>query len=147
MTAPIHGRPERGVPAIRVLVIAFVTFTVGVLLTIGAATIHRWITDDSRPNLTLADVIRDDLPGFEHAEAGSADVCGDRPGCVEGIAGEGVSVYRYESLAYARHAITSQEADFYRADRLVFEFTEDVTPAERLRLVWNVEGFGTGTGD
>ncbi|WP_405219004.1 hypothetical protein [Agrococcus sp. Ld7] len=129
------------------LLLALIAFMVGVLLTTGGAALVRWLTDDSRPGITLADVVRDSVPGFANASDPSEDACGDRRGCVEGVVGDGVAIYRYHSLDLARQSVVYSDADFYRSDRFVIEFEDTLTPDERLQLLQVVEGTWTGSGD
>ncbi|MFC6355769.1 hypothetical protein [Luethyella okanaganae] len=131
----------------RVLLIALAAFVVGALLATGVAALARSLTDDSRPSITLADVVRDDLPGFANASAPTADACGDRRGCVEGVVGDGVVIYRYQSLDLARQSVIYSDADFYRSDRLVIEFEDALTPDERFQLLQVVEGTWTASSD
>lgn len=134
-------------PLPRVLVVAIAAFLVGALTAAGMAVLVRWITDDSRPAITLSDVVRDDVPGFAGAAAPGEDVCEDRRGCVEGVVGDGVAIYRYQSLDLARQSVIFSDADFYRSDRFVIEFEESLTPDQRFQLLQVVEGTWTGSSD
>ncbi|WP_188717754.1 hypothetical protein [Agrococcus terreus] len=97
--------------------------------------------------IALADVMRADLPGFASAAAPSEAACGDRRGCVEGVVGDGIAMYRFASLDLARQSVSHGDADVYRSDRLVLELDEGLTADERLLLVQNVEGTWTGSSD
>lgn len=122
-------------------------FVLGATLAIGGAAIHRWITDDSRPGLALAHVVRADLPGFASTAAPSEGACGDRRGCVEGVVGDGVAIYRYASLDLARQSVSHGDADVYRTDRLVLELNEGMSDEERLLLIQDIEGTWTRSSD
>lgn len=119
----------------------------GALVATGASALLRWITDDSCPGITLANVIDDEVPGFANASPPSEEACGDRSGCVEGVVGDGVAIYRYQSLDVARQSVIYSDADFYRSDRFVIEFEDTLTPDERFQLLQVVEGTWTGSSD
>jgi hypothetical protein len=139
---------QTGVSTPLMLLIAAITFVFGALVATGASVVLRSITDDSRPRITLADVIGDDLPGFANAPQPDEEICGDRLGCVEGIIGDGLAIYRYRSLDLARQSVIFSEADFfYRSDRFVIEFQDTMTPDERFRLLQVFEGTWTGSDD
>lgn len=146
MTQTVTER-RKGIPVLRVLLIALAAFVVGALLTAGVAALVGWVANDSRPGLTLSDIVRNDVPGFAGASAPSSDACEGRRGCVEGIEGDGVSIYRYQSLDLARQSVIYSDADFYRSDHFVIEFGETLTPDERFQLLQVVEGTGTGSSD
>lgn len=129
------------------LMIAAIAFVFGALMATGAWALLRLIIDDSRPGITLADVIYDEVPGFANASQPNEETCGDRLGCVEGIIGDGVAIYRYHSLDLARQAVIYNEADFYRSDRFVIEFHDTLTPDDRFALLQVVEGTWTGSDD
>lgn len=139
--------PRNGNSVLRTLLLIGAAFLIGVLVTTVAALLIRWVTDDSRSGLTLSDVVRDDIAAFANDSAPSRGACGDRLGCVEGVVGEGVSLYRYRSLDLARQAVIYNDTDFYRSDRLVIEFDDSVTPDERFELLQLVEGTFTGSSD
>jgi hypothetical protein len=138
---------RKGTPVLWVLLLALAAFVIGAFLTAGVAAFVGWVANDSRPGLTLSDVVRDDVPGFASALAPSGDTCEGRRGCVEGVEGDGVSIYRYQSLDLARQSVIYNDADFYRSDHLVIEFGETLTPDERFQLLQVVEGTGTGSSD
>lgn len=142
-TAPRPG----GYSAARTLLFVVAAFIVGVMLTSVGAVLVRWVTDDSRFTITLADVVSDDDPRFANASMPNGDVCGGRFGCVEGIVGEGVSIYRYWSLDFARQAVIFNDTDVYRSDRLVIEFDDSLTADERYGLLQVIEGTWTGSND
>lgn len=142
------GSPVRsGVSTPLMLVIAAITFMVGVFVATGVSALVRGITDDSRPGITLGNVISDDLHGFANASQPNGETCGDRLGCAEGVIGDGVAIYRYHSLDLARQAVIYSEADFYRSDRFVIEFEDTLTPDERFQLLQVLEGTWTGSDD
>ncbi|WP_185038827.1 hypothetical protein [Rathayibacter sp. PhB127] len=122
-------------------------FIVGCLLTGGIAVVAGMLTDDSRSGIALQDIVRENVPGFTGVDNSNNDACGDRRGCEEGIEGSGASLYRYSSLDLARQAVIYSTADFYRSDRLVIEFEENMTADERYRLIQVVEGTWTGSDD
>lgn len=129
------------------LMIVAISFVFGALVATGASALLRSITDDSRPGITLANVIDDDVPGFANASQPNEETCGDRLGCAEGIIGDGVAIYRYHSLDLARQAVIYSEADFYRSDRFVIDFQATLTPDERFQLLQVLEGTWTGSDD
>lgn len=145
MTSTASAR--NGSSAAQTLLFIAAAFIIGVLLTSGVALLVRWVTDDSRSGITLADVVRDDVPGFANARTPNGDMCGDRLGCVEGVVGESVSIYRYQSLDLARQAVIYNDSDFYRSDRFVIEFEDSVTSDERFQVLQVVEGTWTGSSD
>lgn len=139
--------PQKGVPVVRVLLLVLIAFLVGVLLTSGVALLFRSQIDGSRPELTLEDVVHDGVAGFANAPAPSGEACDGRRGCVEGVVGDGVAIYRFQSLDLARQYVIYSDADFYRSDRFVIEFEGTLTPDERFQLVQRVEGTWTGSDD
>lgn len=94
-----------------------------------------------------ADVVHDEVPGFANASAPSEDACGDRRGCAEGVVGDGVAIYRYQSLDLARQSVIYSDADFYRSDRFVIEFEDTLTEDQRFQLLQVIEGTWTGSSD
>lgn len=145
-----HPTPSRGLVILRTVLIAVAAFVLGILLTIGATMlVWRLLIDDSRASLTLGDVVASDTPGFDGASPPSSAACGDRLGCLEGVEGDGVAVYRYASLDLARQATVYNDADlFYRSDRFVVELEDGaLTPDERFILLQGVEGPLTGSSD
>lgn len=126
----------------------FIAFVVGVAVTAGVAGIVRWIADDSRPHVTLEDFESHDIPAFANAPAPSSSACGGRHGCVEGVVGDGVAIYRYRTLGNARFAATYNDAEyFYRSDRFVIEFDDSVSDEDRYFLIQTFEGSFTSGSD
>jgi hypothetical protein len=128
---------------VRTFLLAIASLIVGVLVALGVFAVTRNLFDDSRTGLALSDVIDDRTPGFENAAPPSADACGDRSGCVQGIQGDGVAIYRYLTLDLARQAVVTSDADVYRSDRIVIEFEGGLTAEEQFWLLQGIEGTWT----
>lgn len=131
----------------RTLVAVAAGFLIGVVFAGGVAWASARLLDDSRRGITLVDVVHDGVPGFTAESAPSADACGDRRGCVEGVQGDGVSIYRFDTLDHARQDVVFSDADFYRSDRFVLEFDGTMTAEQRFGLLQRVEGTWTGSDD
>ncbi|WP_146082178.1 hypothetical protein [Rathayibacter sp. AY1A3] len=139
------------VPAIslrrRSLALVAAGFLAGVVITSGVAWTADRLIDNDRHGLTLNDVIHDGVPGFTGDSVPSTEACGDRRGCVEAITGDGVSLYRFDTLDHARQDVIYSDADFYRSDRFVLEFDGTLTAEQRYQLLQAVEGAWTGSDD
>ncbi|GAA2175642.1 hypothetical protein GCM10009846_26330 [Agrococcus versicolor] len=143
----LSAPPRRSLIVVSAL-LAFAAFVLGVLITLGGTAIAWRLVDESRPGLMLAELMTNTTPGFADAPRPAADACGDRFGCMEGVEGDGVSMYRYFSLDLARQAVVYDDSDLYRSDRIVIVFDADGLSAdERFQLLQVVESTWTGSSD
>jgi hypothetical protein len=144
----VSGSRFQGVGAGAAVLLSLAAFVLGVLLTVAVTAVALRLIDDSRPSLALQNLVSSSMPGFADDPVPSISTCGDRFGCVEGVEGDGVSMYRYLSLDLARQAVIYNDADLYRSDRIVIEFEEGVlSDDERFAVLQVTEGTWTGSSD